>query len=113
MGHTGEAYGLLSGLFMVPGTRDGFIYMMNGEAVAEDEDPRSAGNFSGNYVWEENVMNAICDEAFSEKREAARVQLPFLSTVSSQRPLEINSPSYSSSTSSKASLVRHWLMAFR
>ena len=49
-GHTGEAYGLLSGLFMVPGTRDGFIYMMNGEAVAEDEDPRSAGNFSGNYV---------------------------------------------------------------
>ena len=63
-GHTGEAYGLLSGLFMVPGTRDGFIYMMNGEAVAEDEDPRSAGNFSGNYVWEENVMNAICDEAF-------------------------------------------------
>lgn len=64
VGHTGEAYGLLSGVFFKPGTKDGFVYMMNGEAVAEDDDPRSAGNFSGNYVWEENVMNAICKNAF-------------------------------------------------
>jgi D-alanyl-D-alanine carboxypeptidase len=63
-GHTGEAYGLLSGVFIIPGTKDGFIYMMNGEAVAEDDDPRSAGKFSGNYVWEENVMNAICSRMF-------------------------------------------------
>lgn len=26
---------------------------MNGEAIAEDEDPRSAGIYSGNYIWEE------------------------------------------------------------
>lgn len=63
-GHTGEAYGLLSGLFVVPGTKNGFLYMMNGEAVAEDDDPRSEGKFSGHYVWEENIMDAICDEAF-------------------------------------------------
>ena len=63
-GHTGEAYGLLSGLFVIPGTKNGFLYMMNGEAVAEDEDPRSEGKFSGHYVWEENIMDAICSEAF-------------------------------------------------
>jgi D-alanyl-D-alanine carboxypeptidase len=59
-GHTGEAYGLLAGVFVVPGTKNGFLYIMNGEAVAEDDDPRSAGKFSGNYIWEENIMNAIC-----------------------------------------------------
>lgn len=63
-GHTGEAYGLLSGLFLIPGTKDGFVYMMNGEAVAEDDDPRSAGKFSGNYIWEENIMDTICRNAF-------------------------------------------------
>lgn len=26
---------------------------MNGEAIAEDDDPRSAGAYSGNYIWEE------------------------------------------------------------
>ena len=67
VGHTGEAYGLLSGLFVVPGTRDGFLYMMNGEAVEEDEDPRSAGAYSGNYRWEELIMNAICEHGFIEK----------------------------------------------
>ena len=64
VGHTGEAYGLLSGVFMIPGTKNGFIYMMNGEALAEDDDPRSAGKYSGNYVWEENIMDAICRNAF-------------------------------------------------
>lgn len=63
-GHTGEAYGLLSGVFIIPGTKDGFIYMMNGEAIAEDDDPRSAGKFSSNYVWEENIMNAVCRHIF-------------------------------------------------
>lgn len=63
-GHLGEAYGLLSGVMMRPNTKDGFIYIMNGEAIAEDDDPRSAGNFSGNYIWEENIMQAICKNAF-------------------------------------------------
>ncbi len=63
-GHLGEAYGLLSGVMIRPDSKDGFIYIANGEAVAEDDDPRSAGNFSGNYVWEENIMQAICTHAF-------------------------------------------------
>ena len=37
-GHTGEAFGLLSMLALRPGTKDGFVYIMNGEAVEEDED---------------------------------------------------------------------------
>lgn len=61
IGHTGSAYGLLSGIFFRPNTRDGFVYMMNGEAIAEDSDPRSRGVFSDNYIWEEKLMDAVCN----------------------------------------------------
>lgn len=64
IGHTGEAYGMLSGIFFRPHRKDGFLYMMNGEGVEEDSDPRSQGKFSGNYIWEENLMNAVCKYAF-------------------------------------------------
>lgn len=60
IGHTGQAFGLLAGLFFIPNSKTGFIYMMNGEALQEDFDPRSKGNFSGNYIWEEKIMNAVC-----------------------------------------------------
>ena len=60
LGHTGAAYGLLSGIFFRPNTRDGFVYMLNGEAIAQDLDPRSHGSFSDNYIWEEKIMNAVC-----------------------------------------------------
>ena len=59
-GHTGQAFGMMSGLFFVPRTQSGFVYMMNGQAVQEDVDPRSFGQFSGNYIWEEKIMDAIC-----------------------------------------------------
>ena len=59
-GHTGQAFGLLSGLFVRLGTGSGFAYVMNGEALAEDDDLRSAGRFSCNYIWEENVMDGLC-----------------------------------------------------
>ncbi len=61
LGHTGAAYGLLSGIFFRPNTRDGFLYMLNGEAIAEDFDPRSHGVFSDNYIWEEKIMDAVCN----------------------------------------------------
>lgn len=66
VGHAGEAFGLLSGMFYRPGTRDGFVYIMNGEAIAEDDDPRSAGEFSGNYIWEEQIMDALTEALLSE-----------------------------------------------
>ena len=61
IGHTGVAFGMLSGIFFVPNTKNGFIYMMNGTAISEDDDPRSHGKFSGNYVWEEKIMDAACN----------------------------------------------------
>lgn len=60
IGHTGVAFGMLSGLFFIPNSKTGFVFMMNGEAVEEDTDPRSCGEFSNNYIWEEKIMNAIC-----------------------------------------------------
>ena len=60
IGHTGVAFGMLSGLFFVPETKNGFVYMMNGTAIDEDNDLRSKGRFSSNYIWEEKIMNLIC-----------------------------------------------------
>lgn len=68
-GHTGEAFGLLSMLAIRPGTKDGYLYIMNGEAVEEDEDARSAGKFSNNYIWEETVGDAICRNVFVNEKK--------------------------------------------
>ena len=67
IGHTGAAFGLLSGVFFIPKTKSGFIYMTNGEAIEEDIDPRSLGKYSGNYIWEEKIMGGICDFLISDK----------------------------------------------
>ena len=67
VGHTGEAFGLLSMLAIRPNTKDGFVYIMNGEAIEEDEDARSAGKFSNNYIWEETLGDAICRNVFVRK----------------------------------------------
>ena len=61
LGHTGSAYGLLSGIFFRPNKLDGFVYMMNGEAIAEDTDSRSLGVFSDNYIWEEKITDVVCN----------------------------------------------------
>lgn len=58
-GHTGQAFGLLSGLFVIPETKSGFAYVMNGQGISE-EDPRSLGSFSTNYIWEEKVLDGLC-----------------------------------------------------
>lgn len=67
IGHTGAAFGLLSGVFFIPETKSGFVYMMNGEAIEEDADPRSFGEFSDNYIWEEKIMGGICDFLTSDR----------------------------------------------
>ncbi|MBQ3450698.1 MAG: serine hydrolase [Selenomonadaceae bacterium] len=59
IGHSGEAYGLISGLYFIPNTRDGVIFMINGTAIDVD-DERSRGEFSGGYIWEEKVMDPVC-----------------------------------------------------
>lgn len=77
LGHTGAAFGLLSGIFFRPNTRDGFVYMLNGEAIAEDDDPRSSGVFSDNYIWEEKIMDAVCNFLITDKTTALDLQKIF------------------------------------
>ena len=57
VGHTGIAFGLLAGFFMT-NNRDGFIYIANGHTF-DLEDPRSFGKFSGNYIYEEKIVEEI------------------------------------------------------
>lgn len=65
IGHSGEAYGLISGLYFVPKARDGVIFMINGTNI-EIDTPRSLGKFSGGYIWEENVMDPVCRNIFAD-----------------------------------------------
>ena len=57
VGHTGEAFGMFAGLFF--NSKSGFVYMMNGTAI-DEADPKSRGEFSANYIWEEKIMDTIC-----------------------------------------------------
>ena len=67
IGHSGEAYGLISGLYFSPDMKNGVIFMTNGEAVEPDEDERSFGKFSNSYIWEEEIMDPICKYIMVEK----------------------------------------------
>lgn len=57
IGHSGEAFGLISGLYFIPNTQDGVIFMINGATLKD-------GNFSAGYLLEEQVMNPICKYIF-------------------------------------------------
>lgn len=57
VGHTGIAFGLLAGFFFT-NQHDGFIYVANGHTF-DLEDPRSFGKFSGNYIYEEKIVEEI------------------------------------------------------
>ena len=60
LGHGGEAFGMVSGIFFHPKTKSGFVYMLNGQAIEPYKDPRSKGKLSGNYIWEEKLWNTLC-----------------------------------------------------
>lgn len=65
IGHSGEAYGMISGLYFRPGKKDGVIFMANGtDILAGDE--KSFGKFSDNFIWEEEIMEPICEVFFSD-----------------------------------------------
>lgn len=67
IGHSGEAYGLISGLYFIPNTMSGVLFMTNGTAVEPDINPKSRGKFSNSYIWEENIMNPICQYIFGKQ----------------------------------------------
>lgn len=68
VGHTGEAYGMMTGVFLRPGTQDGFIYMLNGTAIDESS-VAAMGKYSGNTIWEEEVMNTVCKNFFAPPKK--------------------------------------------
>lgn len=57
IGHSGEAFGLIGGLYFVPNSGDGVIFMTNGATL-------EAGEFGAGYLLEELVMNPICRNFF-------------------------------------------------
>ncbi len=59
LGHLGDAFGMLSGIFFVPKTKSGFVYMLNGQAIDPESDPRSKGSFAGLFIWEEKLFKAL------------------------------------------------------
>lgn len=61
-GHFGEAYGLLAGLFADRKNKQGFIYFINGSASPLAE---YMGEYSGMYIWEEKICNAVLNDMFS------------------------------------------------
>ena len=48
-------------------TDDDNVYALNGVGIELDEDPRSTGQFSGNYIWEEKIMDAICQALWGKE----------------------------------------------
>ena len=61
VGHFGEAYGFIGGLLWQPQTKNGFIFLQNGQATPES---KNAGRYSRNLRWEENFMNTIITNVF-------------------------------------------------
>lgn len=65
IGHSGEAFGMISGLYFRPNKKDGVIFMANGTNFIAGEE-KSFGTFSNNFVWEEEILNPICKIFFSK-----------------------------------------------
>lgn len=56
VGHGGDAFGMLSGLFIVPNTKSGFVYMLNGHADSRCK--------FGLYPAEEKILDAVFRQIF-------------------------------------------------
>ena len=56
LGHLGEAYGLLSGLFYRPQSGEALVYVINGISVDPSKYP---GSYSSFYRWEESLLSEL------------------------------------------------------
>lgn len=65
-GHSGEAYGMISGLYFIPQTKNGVIFMINGVGVEPGVDEKSFGKFGNGFIWEEEIMNPILENIFAK-----------------------------------------------
>ncbi|MBR6013797.1 MAG: serine hydrolase [Selenomonadaceae bacterium] len=66
IGHSGEAYGMISGLYFTPKTKNGVIFMINGVGVEPGVDEKSFGKFGNGFIWEEEIMNPILENIFAK-----------------------------------------------
>jgi len=66
IGHSGEAYGMISGLYFIPETKNGVIFMINGVGVEPGVDEKSFGKFGNGFIWEEEIMNPILENIFAK-----------------------------------------------
>ena len=66
IGHSGEASGMISGLYFIPGTKKGVAFMINGVGVEPGVDEKSFGKFGNGFIWEEEIMNPILENIFAE-----------------------------------------------
>ncbi len=65
IGHSGEAFGMISGLYFIPETKNGVIFMINGVGVEPGVDEKSFGKFGNGFIWEEEIMNPILENIFA------------------------------------------------
>jgi len=56
LGHYGEAYGLLGGLWFEPKSQKGFVYFINGS----QENPQKGR--TGLFAIEEEIMQSACED---------------------------------------------------
>ena len=75
IGHSGEAYGLISGLYFTPDKKNGVAFMVNGVAVEPDENPASLGKFSNGYIWEEEIMDPVCRYIFADRYDSVEKEI--------------------------------------
>lgn len=64
IGHSGEAYGMISGFYFCPEKNFGVIFMANGTAIEPGKDKKSFGKFGNSFIWEEKIMNPVCKFIF-------------------------------------------------
>lgn len=60
IGHSGEAYGLISGFYFTADFKNGILFMINGTNFELGSD-ESLGKFSNNYIYEEEIINPVCN----------------------------------------------------
>ncbi|MBE5765730.1 MAG: beta-lactamase family protein [Clostridiales bacterium] len=63
-GHTGSAYGMFSGYYVDKASGDGIVYICNG-TECHTETPLSHGTFSQNWIWVEELMDALYTHIFT------------------------------------------------
>jgi len=64
-GHYGDAYGMFSIFFIDRDSDSGFVYICSGAECDLEEEP-AYGQYSENWIWEEQIVTALYDTILSD-----------------------------------------------